>query len=334
MRLSILTTPSGAAALRRDGYEEFAQLLTLPCEDGQRLRRQWAEQVLLPRTVRSAGVQVVHSLATVNPLWAGARSVVTLHDVLFMHTRTVGRITTWGMGALALLAARRADALIAVSAAARDEICAALHVAPERFAVIHHGVEPPRAANPTSREELAARYGGLRGRLVLCVAAKRPHKNQALLIRAARELPSDIELVLVGHPEPYERELRELSSVLGLQERVHFLAHISDDDLEGLWRLAACAAFPTLAEGFGMPVTEALARGVPVAASDLPVLREIGGELPHYFDPHDPAACARAIEVALADGTTHVAGPAWASRFTWATAAEATYEVYARVLGS
>ena len=70
-----------------------------------------------------------------------------------------------------------------------------------------------------------------------------------------------------------------------MSERVRFLGYLPDDELEGLWRLAACAAFPTLGEGFGLPVLEAMARGVPVACCDLPVLREVGGDVPHYFPP-------------------------------------------------
>jgi glycosyltransferase involved in cell wall biosynthesis len=333
MHLSIATTPSGAAVLREDGFEAFADLLTLPCEDGERLRRQWAEQVLLRRRVRSERVQVVHSLASVNPVYPGAPSVVTLHDVIFMQHQTMGALTSWGMGALARVASHRADALIAGTAAARDEICAVLGVAPSRFTVIHHGMDPALGVVPTTREELSGRYG-LSGRVVLCVAAKRPHKNQELLIRAVQELEDDVQIVLAGHAEPYELQLRALTKELGLDGRIRFVGYVSDQDLEGLWSLASCAAFPTLAEGFGLPVTEALARGVPVAASDLPVLREIGGTLPHFFDPHDAGDCARAITEALADGETSRLGPPHAALFTWTAAARATHEVYERVLAA
>jgi glycosyltransferase involved in cell wall biosynthesis len=276
---------------------------------------------------------VVHSLASVNPVFAGGRSVVTLHDVIFLHQKTVGRLTSLGMGALAKVATRRADALIAGTASARDEICALLGVDPSRFTVIHHGVEPAREVVPTGAEELRARYG-LSGRVVLCVAAKRPHKNQELLIRALPRLDADVQIVLAGHAEPYELELRALTSELALEDRIRFVGYVSDADLEGLWRLAACAAFPTRGEGFGMPIMEGLARGVPLAASDLPALREIGGALPHFFDPEDPASCARAIGAALGDTETAELGPRYAAGFTWEAAAQATFEVYERVLGA
>jgi glycosyltransferase involved in cell wall biosynthesis len=332
LRLTIATTPSGANALRRDGWEDLATLIALPCEDGQRVRRQWAEQLLLPRAARRSGAQIVHSLASVAPVFAGARAVVTLHDVTFLVRPTFGRATTWGMGLLVKAAARRADALITGTAAARDEICAVLGLTPEQLTVVHHGYAPSRSTSPTAAEVIRARYGLQGMRAVLCVAAKRPHKNQELLIRALGSLDQDTAVVLAGHPEPYEAVLRALARELGVEAQVRFVGYVPDADLEGLWGAASCAAFPTLGEGFGLPVIEAMAHGLPVACSEIAVLREVGGKLPHYFDPHDPVDAARAIRAALEDTAAAADGPAHAARFTWEGAARATYEVYQRVL--
>jgi glycosyltransferase involved in cell wall biosynthesis len=327
LELHVVTTGSGAGALRKDGWEEFAKLVALPCEDGQRVRRQWAEQVLLPVLARRARAGLVHSLASVAPLRPGVRSVVTIHDVTFLLHRTFGAVTTFGMSRLVRSAARRADALIAVSAAARDEICSVLGVPATRFAVIHHGHELPHVA-PLREAEVRERHRLDGRRVVLCVAAKRPHKNQELLVRASSALGADTAIVLAGHAESYEAHLRALAHELGVEERVRFVGFVSGAELEGLWAVADCAAFPTLAEGFGLPVLEALARGVPVAASDLAVLHEVGGELPHWFDPHDQADAARAILAAMADEATARRGPAHVAAFTWAAAARATYSVY------
>lgn len=333
LRLTIATTPSGADALRGEGWASFATLLALPCEDGERVRRQWSEQILLPRAARSSGAQIVHSLASVAPVFAGVRSVVTLHDVTFLLRPTFGRVTTWGMGLLVKAAARRADGLITGTAAARDEICSVLGLAPQQLTVIHHGYAPSRSLKPTSAETIRVRYELHGRRVVLCVAAKRPHKNQELLVRALTSLDEGIVVVLAGHPEPYEEHLRALARELGVESCVRFVGYVSDDDLEGLWGVAECAAFPTLGEGFGLPVIEAMAHGVPVACSDIPVMREVGRELPHYFDPHDPRDGARAIRAALADAAAATFGPEHAAHFTWAASAEATHAVYERVLG-
>src|ERR1700719_3372705 len=95
LRISVATTSSGAEALAADGWRDFARILAFPCEDGERVRRQWAEQLLLPRAVRSSGAEIVHSLASVAPIYAGAGGVVTLHDVTFLVRPTFGRITTF-----------------------------------------------------------------------------------------------------------------------------------------------------------------------------------------------------------------------------------------------
>lgn len=329
-RLTVATTGSGAAALRADGWDQFAAVVALPCEDAQRLHRQWAEQVLLPRLAVELDADILHSLASIAPLRPRTRAVVTLHDVTFMTTPTFGRMTTWGMSTLVRVAARRADGLITGTAAAREEICAKLGVDPDRFTVVHHGHELAHSAERTGADEIRERYRLQGSRVVLCVAAKRRHKNQELLIRAAPALPVDVAIVLAGHAEPYELELRELARELGVQERVRFVGYVPDADLQGLWGVADCAAFPTLAEGFGIPVIEALAHGVPVAASDIPVLREIGGKLPHYFDPRDPSDGARAIGRALEDRDAREQGPPHAARFSWTAAARATHEVYER----
>jgi glycosyltransferase involved in cell wall biosynthesis len=169
---------------------------------------------------------------------------------------------------------------------------------------------------------------------VLCVAAKRPHKNQAVLVRAMALLDDDVVLVLAGHPEAYDAHLRALAAELGVGARIRFADYVPDRDLEALWRAAGCAAFPTLGEGFGIPLVEAMTRGVGVAASDIPVLREVGGDVPRYFDPHAPGAAADAIRATLGDEQAGAAGPARAARFTWAAAAEGTWAAYERACTS
>jgi glycosyltransferase involved in cell wall biosynthesis len=332
LRLTVVTTRSGASALRKDGWADWAAIHPLPCEDGQRLRRTLAEQALLPRLARRTRADLMHSLASVAPVRAGVPSTITLHDVTFLVRRTFDRVTTFGLGQIVSRAARRADALIAVSASARDEICRALALDPDRFTVVPHGAGKAPAATPASEASLRERYSLQDARVILCVAAKRPHKNQGLLLRALPLLPADALVVLAGHAEPYEAELRALAGELCVSERVRFLGYLPDAELEGFWRLAACAAFPTLGEGFGLPVIEAMARGVPVACSDLPVLREVGGDVPHYFPPGDAQLAAAAIEAAWADEEAPSAGRRRADRFSWEAAARGTLEAYRRAL--
>lgn len=331
----VATTRRGAAALRADGWEEFLRIAELPADEGRRLQRLAAEQLLLPRLARRERWALVHSLATVAPLRVpGVLTAVTVHDMTFLAHRTFSRATTLAMRMTSAGPARRADALIADSAAARDDVCRALGIGRARFTVVPIGRGRPRSHDPARGDTDAARlrHALQDARVVLCVAAKRPHKNQEVLVRALAQLPDDLVLILAGHPEGYEDVLRGLAAQLGVRDRVRFLGYVPDAELEVLWSLADVAAVPSLAEGFGLPLLEALDRGVPVVASHIPVLHEVGGILPWWFDPRDPAAAAAAIEAAIGDRSRAAAGRARAAEFTWERAARETLAVYERVL--
>ena len=311
----VLTTRRGAAALRDDGWEG---VVALPADEGRRVARLWADQVGVPRAAR--GCDVIHSLANTGPLRPRLPHVLTVLDLQFFTTDALPLASAIPYRVLTRAAARSADAVITISETARADIARLLGV---DAAVVHLG--PGRdAVAPLDLDRVRASHA-LQDPVVLCVAAKRPHKNQELLLRA---LPDRGTLVLVGHAEAYDARLRALARELGVGDRVRFLDAVPDAELEALWRIAACAAFPTRAEGFGLPVLEAMRRGVPVACSDIAVLHEVGGDAAHYFDPSDPASARAAIERALAaDGE---AGRERAARFTWEETARRTLEVYER----
>jgi glycosyltransferase involved in cell wall biosynthesis len=332
VRFTVVTTAAGQAAIRDEPWSDAVEFAALPARPEQRLRRTFAEQAFLPALAARRRFEVVHSLASVAPVWLPVASVVTLHDVTFFKVATFNPVTTFGMRRIVAAAGRRADALITGSAAARDDICSVLGLGPERFAVVPHGPGRLPTIEPAAEAEVRERYGTGQGRVVLCVAAKRPHKNQELLVRATPLLPEDVTVVLAGYAEPYQDQLVALVRELGLEKRVRIPGHVPAADLEALWRLAACAAFPTTGEGFGLPVLEALQRGAPVACSDIPVLREVGGEVPRYFPPHDPAAAAAGIVAAMDDPSLPEAGRRQAARFSWSAAADGTFAVYERAL--
>jgi glycosyltransferase involved in cell wall biosynthesis len=332
-RFTIVTTRRGAAGLVRDGWQSCTTVVALQADEGERIRRQIAEQVLLPRLARRRGFDLVHSLASVAPIFAGVPSVITLHDATFFTHKTFGLATTLGMRFVVSQAAARADQLITGAAVARDEVCRVMEIEPSRFAVVHHGLGRRPMVAASAPDEVRQRYRLAGERLVLCVAAKRPHKNQEVLVRAAPLLGEHTDVVLAGHPESYDAALRRVAAEVEARQ-VHFADYVSDADLEALWDLADCAVFPTLAEGFGLPVAEAMARGVPVACSDIPVLREVGGDVPCYFDPHDPRSVTAATERAIREAPVRVpAGKARAAQFSWQAAARATLGVYERATG-
>jgi glycosyltransferase involved in cell wall biosynthesis len=332
-RYHVVTTRKGADALVADGWTDFCSVIRLPADEGERLARMRAEQLAFPLLGRRRGWDVLHSLASVAPVRTSGAHVITLHDVNFFHHRTFGLATTLGMRAIVRAAARDADVLVAVSEAAREDIVATLGISPERIVLAPNGVDRATPTDPLREAEVRRRHGlDPDARIVLCVAAMRPHKNQAVLVEALPRLPEDVVLVLAGHPEAYVEQLETLARERGVTDRLLIAGYVEDAELERLWLMAGCAAFPTLAEGFGLPVAEALLRGVPVACSDIPVLHEVGGPGPRYFDPHSPEDAARAVREALEGPREDPEARAWAARFTWAAAAERTYEAYERAL--
>jgi glycosyltransferase involved in cell wall biosynthesis len=331
LRFELATTRRGADALAREEWAGEVEVLRLPCDDDQPVRRTWFERVGLPRLAGRRGWDLLHTLSNRGPRRAGVAHVLTVHDVIFFQERTLGAVSTHGMRWAVRTAASRAEAVIAGSRAAADDVERVLELDATRVHVIPHG--PGRPIGPSAPPEDVMRSLGLTGgRTLLCVAAKRPHKNQSLLARALSRLPGDVQAVMVGHDEGYGAEIAASARSAQVEDRVHLVDYVSDADLEGLWRIASCAVLPTRAEGFGLPVLEAMRRGVPVACSDLPVLRELGGDVARYFDPDDPESAATAILAALGDPEAGARGRDHAANFTWDRAAEATLAVYEEAL--
>ena len=127
---------------------------------------------------------------------------------------------------------------------------------------------------------------------MLTVSAKRPHKNLERLFEAFSQVRAEPEPVLVvpGYPTFHEPELRARADALGVGSRIRFMGWIDDDVLDSLYRAASCFVFPSLAEGFGLPVLDALVRGTPTACSNASSLPEVGGDAVLYFDPTDTGA--------------------------------------------
>ena len=306
-----------------------------------RRRTQWVrgEQALLPRLARREGIDVLHSLASTAPVWGGFRRVVTIHDLIYLHHPEAHfGVLSRGMQVLVPLAARRCDRVIAVSASTREDLVERLGISSSKVDVVPHGIGMGKIAGGLSADEIRNRFDLGRRRVVLTVSAKRRHKNLGRLITALAAIPQERRplLVLPGYPTPHEQELRRQASELGVQDDVRFVAWVEPEELEGLYDVADGLVFPSLYEGFGLPVLEAMARGVPVACSATPSLDEVADDAALRFDPTDADGIARATEALLAGGPDierrRQAGLAHASAFTWERTARETARTYARAL--
>ena len=210
----------------------------------------------------------------------------------------------------------------------------------QKIDVIPLGLGAVRRARPLGAPQVRERFGLGERRVLLSLSAKRPHKNLRALIDALVALDPQERpvLVLPGYATAHERELREHAQALGAQDDVRFPSWVSAEELEGLWALASAFVFPSLYEGFGLPVLEAMARGVPVACSNASSLPEVAGEAALLFDPQSADEIAQALRRILSDAPLRARlaalGRERAKGFTWERAASLTLESYARALGS
>ena len=289
-------------------------------------RGSWAlgELWRLPRAAR--GLDVLHSPANFAPLHGGAVRVLNVHDVLWRRLPdTVPTAMRLGTNVLVTAAARRADRIITGSHTAAADVEQELKVPADRISVVPNGVTvPPAAAVAPADLGQGARP------LVLSVATDLPHKNLAALVDGLALVPADTRPVLAfaGHGTD-AGALRARALERGVADDVRLLGAVGD--LEPLYAAAALFITATRFEGFGLPVLEAMVRGVPVACSDLPVLREVAGDAAVWLDPGDPATIGRAITAALGDAERlRSAGRVRAQGFSWAAAARATADVYER----
>jgi len=305
-------------------------------------RKQWVlgEQTLLPPLAARAGVELMHSLASTAPLWGSFRRVVTVHDLIYARFPDAhAGVRDKGMRVLVPWAARRSDRVIADSQSTRDDLIGLLGMERERVDVVPLGLGAPQHTDALSEGDVRARFGLGDRRVVLSLSAKRAHKNLLALIGAlARIVPQERPvLVLPGYPTAYESDLRARTRALDLDADVRFPPWVSAAELEGLWSIASASVLPSLYEGFGLPVLEAMARGVPVACSNASALPEVAGDAALLFDPGDEAAIAAAIvrllsDTALVEGLRE-RGLARSREFTWQRTARLTLDSYARALG-
>jgi glycosyltransferase involved in cell wall biosynthesis len=286
------------------------------------------EQLRWPLVLRNVPADVLlipYHLAT--PWASPVPAVAVVHDCIFeSDPRFAPSSRVRHLYQLATrIALRRTSAVVTVSHATRTCLAAyyGLRIPPEN--VVHHGVDTrfgtrvPEALRRAAREELA-----LPERYVLHVGVRRPHKNQATLVRAFAPLAAEVDadLVLVGDVDKrFPDPLPGLVGELELGERVHLLRAVPEALLPALYQDAAVFAFPSLVEGFGLPVLEAMAAGVPVVASTTPAVAEAAEGAALLVSPHDRAGWTRALWRVLHDGrlADHLTrrGQLVARRRTW-----------------
>jgi len=313
----------------------------------------WREQWRLPRRATADGLDLLHSPCATAPVWGRSPLVVTLHDAIgfmecsagraglprpkLLHHTLIGhyfrRVQRW--------AARRARFVITDSICSRRDLERYLALDPAKIRVI-----PPSQAEryrpATDAEGTEIRQAlNLPDRFLLGMASADPRKNAAGLLRAYATLPVDLRaicpIILICLDDQLAQSLAADAAALGLTDSLRLLPRQSDRTLLGLYQTAAVFAFPSLYEGFGLPVLEAMASGAVVVAADRGALPEIAGSAAILADPEDSAAFGSALARVLSDESLHTGlrqeGLRHAGDYSWRRTARATLEVYVEALG-
>jgi glycosyltransferase involved in cell wall biosynthesis len=336
-----LTLLLGRASGDPRPWADLGRVVLLPVDARKRMEWVLADQVHVTRAAASAGAEVLHSLASTGPVGGRVARVVTVHDLHYrVHPEAHFGIRALGMRVLVPAAARRSRRVIVPSKATRDDVVTQLRVPAAKVDVVPEALGHPLATPSRTRDQVRADLVAGRRPLLLTVSAKRPHKNLVRLLGAVARMDDGSRplLVMPGYATPHEKELRAHAVRLGLDDDVRFLGWISDEELEDLYRAADAFVFPSLHEGFGLPVLEAMARGIPVATSGRTSLAEVAGDAALLFDAEDETSIARAIERVLHDpqlaARLAASGRAQAARFTWEATAAGTVASYRRALAA
>jgi glycosyltransferase involved in cell wall biosynthesis len=270
----------------------------------------------------------------------GVPTVLTVHDLIYrlfpQHHR---RLNYWYLNAAMPLFVRRADAIIVVSQATKNDLIRHYRTPDRKITVVHEAAATHFRVVPQGEvARVRAKYG-LPERFLLAVGTIEPRKNLTRLVEALSRLRRDdprLGLVVVGAKGWMTGQFFARVQELGLQEAVLLPGYVPDEDLPAVFRAATVYVMASLYEGAGLPVLEAMACGAPVVSSRESSMPELGADVAHYFNPYDVQQMTDVIGLVLNDhglrAQMAAAGPERAARFSWQRAARETLAVYRRVL--
>jgi glycosyltransferase involved in cell wall biosynthesis len=304
-----------------------------PVRAVNRPRRILWEQFGLPSRLKQLGIDVLLSAGMTAPFRCPATSVLMLFDLQHINQpRNFPRYYLPFLRSIIYASAKSADGVLTISHQVKGDIIRSYHLPSERIAVTHLAVDHAAFApgTPAGSDAVKKKYG-LPDRFLLYAASSLPHKNHGRLFQAfrqVRERAPGLKLVLIGARDKGEAALRHLIRSEGIEAEVTLLGWLPFEDVPAIYRACAAFVYPTLHEGFGLPVLEAMASGVPVICSGIEPLLEVAGDAALFVDPYAPAEIAKGIAAALLDGERRkqliAKGMARAGEFTWEATARKT----------
>ena len=296
------------------------------------------QQWTIPCYLRQSKVDLYHAAYYLMPYAPGTRTVVTFYDLIplqFPHfsslrARLFFRLAT-------RLALKTADRGITISAAVQQDYVRFFKTASEKLIAIPLAADPQFTPQSAKASKKVRDKYALPARFLLYVGSNKPHKNLTTLVRAYASLrDTGVPLVVAGTWLPSYGEPRAVAGALHLDTSIRWLGPVPGEDLPKLYAAAQLFVFPSLAEGFGLPVIEAMPCGTPVACSRIPSLLEVAGEAAATFDPTDPASLADTLQLLLQDDARREIlrqhGLTRAAQFSWNETAKASLTLYRECL--
>jgi glycosyltransferase involved in cell wall biosynthesis len=290
--------------------------------------------------LKKDGIQLFHGLSNEIPLniqKSGIKSIVTIHDLIFLtHPGYYKLIDRNIYKKKFSYSASNSDHVIAVSNNTKENIINFLGIKEDKISVVYQGCNPifNMKASDAQKAEIRARYG-LPSEYLLCVGTIEERKNQLSMVKSVHEGKIDIPIVLVGKPTAY---CKEIISYIELEKvkNILFLHNVSTNDLPAIYQMSSVFVYPSLVEGFGIPVLEAIFSGIPIITSRGGSMEEAGGRGAKYINPEDRGELAQAIRSCLEDsdlrGKLIQEGVQHSLNFTDQTIAENLMQVYNKVL--
>jgi glycosyltransferase involved in cell wall biosynthesis len=309
--------------------------------NGVRRRGWWS--MTLPRYCSQASFALFHGTNYELPYWSKCPTVLTIHDLsllLFPHTHEK-RLVRRARLKLPLMA-RRADAIITPSEAVKREVCEHLGVETGKVFAIPEAARAAFYRVPRAESDPVRKRLGIEDEFILFVGTIEPRKNLIILVCAFEELLRNTslrpQLVIAGKEGWLSAELTAYLSSSPITDRVLFTGHLSDDDLRALYSSCRVFVYPSLYEGFGLPLLEAMMCGAPVITSNVPSIIETVGDAALLISPADVSDIARALKRMLEDDNERehlsAAGMEHAKTFSWTKTASTTFDLYQEVIAT
>jgi glycosyltransferase involved in cell wall biosynthesis len=300
-------------------------------------------QLPLPVEVFTGRVALYHATDfTLPPTLPGVRTLLTVHDLSFVRApETATPVLKAYLDKVVPRSVWRATHVLADSQATKDDLVALYGTPPNKVTVLLGGVNPEfkPVTDMNTRRAVRQRYQIPDNPYIFSIGTVQPRKNYARLIEALAALGQeggDVHVVIAGGRGWLDGPIYQSVEKFGLGERVHFTGFVRDEDLPALYAEARCLAYPSLYEGIGLPVLEAMACGIPVVTSNISSMPEVAGDAALLIDPYDVDALADALRRLLTDETLRSdlirRGFDQAAHFTWEGAAQQLRDVYRRLL--